>query len=435
MSAATICQFWLALVSSTILTTWCAAKDSEKALTEWRSSFPALTTVELEEWLFNPPKQFPATGEGWDAAFNARRQKEVLRDYVLAEILQRDKTWSVPLLEKAWSKLRNKSRTAPKADLGGDIEILTALHRARGLADPVKVVIGREVGPLRLPREKLTLSVVVKNVSEDGQPVYLKKTDTEDFDNRFRVVLKDDQGREFKRTFTLRSSYADVDGTLKPGDGWQTNLAVRNYLEIPPAGKYQLQVLFHNRCSLARFESTDSLMVCRSDPIELIIPKTNLQTTEATAAEVRRLVAELDGSAPLKIVAGTYGEWAHSVIAKDSPAGKLLELGAPAVPPLIAAAQDEKLSSAKQAWLLSLLYTLTGENDPRKDLFMLSSYTYVEGPWDDWTSTERKQPARDRAVSGLGSATSSQPIDRVRLQKLASTWQEWLSANCEVQMK
>ena len=47
---------------------------------------------------------------------------------------------------------------------------------------------------------------------------------------------------------------------------------------------------------------------------------------------MRQLLEGIDEKGQLKVVAGTYGEWAHKLVAPDSAQGKLLSLGLPALP-------------------------------------------------------------------------------------------------------
>lgn len=406
-----------------------------EALAEWRGSFPGLTTAELENWLFDPPKELPPFGVDPDAGrpngLAQFRQKQVLRDYVLSEILKRDKEWSQSLLAKAFQKTRTFTGFVSRDEFGGSSDVLIAWRRALGQADPLRIDITTK--PIRLAREKLSLPIIVKNVDGE-QAVYLQKCDADQIDPRFRIVLKDGQGNQSKKNSYFSAALARTDVKLNPGEGWETKLQVRDYIEVPPPGKYEVQVQFNNRCAISSFQSVDGLVLCQSDPLELIIDKTKVETTIAVGAEVRRLVADLDGTQPLKIVAGTYGKWAHATIGPDSPEGKLLLLGAAAVPPLVEIVQDEKLNADKRAWLFGLLYTLTGDNDPRRELFTLGSYTYVQGPWHDWTRPAAEQPATANRASVSGRMIN-RGLEGPRLQKFAEKWKDWLATNCDVQVK
>ena len=91
----------------------------------------------------------------------------------------------------------------------------------------------------------------------------------------------------------------------------------------------------------------------------------------------------LEVAKPVKVVDGTYGKWAHDFIRPESPQGKLLKHGLKSAPPLIGALRDETMSAEKRAWILSLLYSVTGLNDPRQGS-ALASYECAEGPWQVW---------------------------------------------------
>jgi hypothetical protein len=394
-----------------------------------RDSLKSMTGAELEDLLFNPPP-LPT----YTTAESARNRPvmEMSRGYVLAEILKRDKEWATPLLEKALKQLRPKSLTAPGKDVGCDLAILTALRRLEGAPDPLSFVVNGDAPIVKGPREGLSgLKIAMKNV--DKQTIALNQEGQQL--TRWRAIVKDKQGREAP-AISQNVFFAGqrAGGPFKPGQTWETELSLYDLVEPPPPGEATLQLLFHNEYRLAGVKDLSCLILNQSKTIDLVIEKSVVHVSAKDIELVERLVKELDGEQPLKIVAGTYGDWAHSLIDKESPAGKLLAMGAPAVPRLVEIVQDEKLSANKLAWLVCILYSLTGENDPRKDYSMLSSYSYIAGPWEAWNSKERKPAGAGNTfrTSGRGSRTSSRPVDQAKLQKLAGTWKEWLAANCEV---
>jgi hypothetical protein len=398
-------------------------QDPHEAL---RDSLKSMTGAELEDLLFNPP---PLPQVSTVEGMRQRQIMEMCRGYVLSEMIKREKEWSVPVLEKAVRQLRPKALDKPGQDVGCDLALLTALRRAEGAADPLMIVVNGDAAVVKASRAELpVLKVALKNV--DKEIIFLGQEGQSL--GRWRAVIKDKDGSEAKANQQFAFGGLPKSGPLKPGQTWETELAVRDLVEPPPPGAATLQLLFHNDYRLAGVKDLSCLVVSQSKTLDLVVEKTVVYTSAKETELVHRLVKELDGDQPLKIIAGTYGEWAHGMIGKDTPAGQLLSLRAAAVPPLIDIAQDASLPSGKRAWLLSILFSLTGENDPRKDYMMLSSYSYVSGPWEIWTSKEPKPAAGTFRTSGRGSRTSSRSVDDAKLLKHAATWKEWLDANCEV---
>ena len=58
-------------------------------------------------------------------------------------------------------------------------------------------------------------------------------------------------------------------------------------------------------------------------------------------------------------------------------------MGIKSAPPLIESLADKSLSENKRAWLLALLFTATGQNDPRIPN-VLGAYDYQETGWQVW---------------------------------------------------
>ena len=355
----------------------------------------------------------------------------------MSEILERDKDWSKPLLQKALSdsKLESKLVGDRNGDVGRDFALLIATRRVEGASDPLVVNVVAHPPVIKTPTNQLPmLKVIVKNV-DDNQSVFFKfGGDTRSGrPSRWRVVVKDEQGKEAKHILRfgfMGGGLASI-GPLKPGETFDTTLAVRDFIESPPPGKYTLQVLFHNKHDLSEIQDVSGIVVSQSKPIELILEKIPIRTSAAKSVEVRRLIDELDEAVPLKVLVGTYGPWAHATIAPDSPAGKLLANGPAAVPPLVAAVQEKDLSTEKRAWLLAILYSLTGENDPRQERDVLGAHSFVGGPWATWTGKNGDPLAASFGIYSSGSVSAGEPKQEKQLE-FAAKWNEWLATNCNV---
>jgi hypothetical protein len=110
----------------------------------------------------------------------------------------------------------------------------------------------------------------------------------------------------------------------------------------------------------------DDLIVFHSEPFELIVehgPKIAIALKRGSMKKARALIRILDDSAPLRILIGEYTEKAHDFISPRSAPGQLLMMKWQAIPALVEALEDEKLSFRKRAWILALLFSITLERD------------------------------------------------------------------------
>jgi hypothetical protein len=163
---------------------------------------------------------------------------------------------------------------------------------------------------------------------------------------------------------------------------WSTQLVLRDFVVAPPKGEYQLSFAYHDQIEIDSSPDLSGLVVFRSKPIILVIRPTELQLTKKEVVEIVKLVSEIPPTLPVHVVAGTFGEWAHELVSPDSSAGKVLLLGMKAIPFLLKRLDEPSLTVERRAWILSLLFTLTGENDPRGSLLSdgpaLGYHYYIE---------------------------------------------------------
>jgi len=98
------------------------------------------------------------------------------------------------------------------------------------------------------------------------------------------------------------------------------------------------------------------------------------------------------------------------LLGEDTAAAKLYALGASAIPFLIDAALDKKSSPRKRAWVLGMLFGITGHNDPRQWNGFLGN-PFIIGQHEYKTSV----------VGGI----SGGMIDVKQQRKFAEQWRVW----------
>jgi hypothetical protein len=211
--------------------------------------------------------------------------------------------------------------------------------------------------------------------------------------------------------------------TLKFNSSWDTVLQMDQFIELKP-GHYTLRIQYHDSKTIADMESTGDLILVHSDSIRLHVQPRIIQLRTSDKEKARNWLTELDENDTLKVLAGTYGSHAHDFISPDSAPGQLLQLRWKAVPVLLEQLADEKLTPAKRAWVLALLFSITGRNDPRLADGVLPSFRYREVGWQVWGGTNGKMNEGGIGFGGDGSVWSGS-IDTARQQEFAKQWQRF----------
>lgn len=311
-----------------------------------------------------------------------------------------------------------------------NLELLTALRRVEGKSDPLQIFVelpNNEIAatPLSLPQ----LRVSIKNV--DGAQQEVGFTFGGNYRSgrqaRWRLAVVDTEGRWVPR----RAQHGLITGgglyergVLRHGESWETVIDARRFIATPLPGRYTLQVLYHDTRTIADLKDISGLIVSKSAEIPFVVEPAVIELTEAERRAAEKWIAEIDADEQVKVVAGTYGEWAHHFLPPDSPQGKLLEMGLKSVPSLIESLQEDTRRAEKRAWILSLLFSVTGEHDPRRGS-ILGSYEKLEGPWEVLGGKPGEEGSRGIGFAARGSSSGGR-IDAKSQEELSAKWIDWL---------
>jgi hypothetical protein len=366
----------------------------------------------------------------------SRFRDDPLYEPCLSEIVRRGgKAWEAflnarleALNKKEFKVTEDSDSTEPGRYF--NLELLTALRRVQKEPDPLVVMLDvkgpLEANPLSLPR----LKVAIKNV--DSQKADIGFRDGGDYRSgrqaRWRIVSRNEKGTELPEkelSGIIVAGGMFRDGILNYEKSWKTELDVRSFVGTCQPGKYSLEVLYHNTREIADASDISGLIVARSKPIVLVVRPLVIEITSAERKQVAQWISALEANKRLKIVAGTYGEWAHKFVAPTTPEGRILGAGLKAVPVLVESLVDNSLSDNKRAWILTLLFSATGENDPREPTGALGSYDYQVAGWQIWGGSPGEEKSGGLGYSDEGSSWGGK-IDRQAQDKLTETWSDWL---------
>jgi tetratricopeptide (TPR) repeat protein len=276
-----------------------------------------------------------------------------------------------------------------------NLEVLTVLRRLQGKSDPVQILPSLAIPTECTFPDLPNFDVGLVNCDCEKKPVIY--TEGGDYrsgrQERWRFEVRDARGD----LLPLLGSPSSIGGglsnvwLLEKGQSWDTTLRMSSFVNLEP-GRYTVRILYHNRLTIADLDSTDGLIMCRSQVFPLHVKRREIKVTKDERAQVRHWLIQLNVRDKVRVLAGSYGKQAHVFIAPTSPAGKLLDLGWKAVPLLLDELARDKLEPERRAWVLALLFGITGQNDPRRD-GVLGNYRDRESGWQVWGGRNGQQNA------------------------------------------
>lgn len=326
-----------------------------------------------------------------------------------------------------------------KARGQGELALLTALRRVQKKGDPltIRVFCGVEREyTLGLP---MVFLVSLENVDWEQRPVNI--TWGGDYRSgrlaRWRFEVTDANGVILpqKELWGMGGGLFDR-RDLPVGGCFTAKLDLSSYVEIEKPGDYTVRILYHDIIAIADVgtpATLDGLILCRSVPIRVKVLPVVVKQSENNRRQIADWIAGLPDQGTVRILSGAYVEASHGFISPESPAGKILATGWPAVPQLIQAANSDKTPPTRRAWALGLLFGITGRNNPAKDDGVISFEDKgVLGPYEFQHSGWAIRAADHSMGYRLGSTTPylSDQIDEKKQLEFARLWLPWIEKGC-----
>jgi hypothetical protein len=323
----------------------------------------------------------------YEKAWNERgfladpRGREAAIDRVLLEaVRRRTALWERFLAQQADELLEPKTESLGSRS---HLLVLTALRRLQGRPDPVEVLV---LGPRRIelswpPRHLLEVELALAPAEEKPVRIVTGGDYRSGWQERWRIEVLDSSGRTLPPRQRLDATGGLMGhALLEPGKSWKTALELGSYATLPGPGSYTARVEYHDRLCISHLEEVSGLILIGSEEIELVVRLPDVELSRGEREEVLALIEELDEQAPLRLLAGAYTGAHHDFIPPGSTAGRLLALGWKAVPELARELEHSRHSPRRRAWILALLFSITGGHDPRQD-GVLGSYLQRSAAW------------------------------------------------------
>ena len=345
------------------------------------------------------------------------------REAYLLEMNRRGGEDIKSFLEMHNDRLAENFQKAPEYRYGrpGNLEVLTVLRRLQGKPDPMQIVVSgpRECIFPNLP----TFEVALTNLDFEKKPVVF--TEGGNYRGgrqaRWRFEVRDDKGNLMPVIVSGDEGGLSREAILEHEQTWNTNLVMGSFIDLEP-GEYTVRILYHDHITIADADTTAGLILCRSEPIKLTVQPRVIDLSKKDREEIRGLIGKLDPKAKVLVLGGTYGKHVHDFIPPQSAAGEILERGWKTVPVLLDELEDAKLEPARRAWVLALLFTITGRNDPRSGE-ILGSYRDRQTWWQVWGGRDGRMDAG--GSGGRDEIKVEGKIDLAKQRQFAESWRQF----------
>ncbi len=293
----------------------------------------------------------------------------------LTEMIRRGGSRWIEFLQRELDALRI-AEEYPK-----DLEMLTALRRVQGLPDPLLLEItDGELIESTFPHLP-ELTVRWRNIDE-----YEDLTYREGQRAWFRVEAVDEEARIAPHPQGRHSQGSSRGTRLRHPEGksWKgghLRLDLMYYVALLHPGDYQVRVQNHPGISIASEDDVRGWILSSSKPVTVRLHPLHIRLDEAERAELLVHLQSIDVLQPVVLLDIPGADGMESKGTTVSSAERLFRAGWRALPLLIDALEDPAMDVKRRAWLLGLLYDLTGWHLPWSERSSVIGSAWTES-WD-----------------------------------------------------
>jgi len=258
-------------------------------------------------------------------------------------------------------------------NLSKNLHFLTALRRVQKKPDPLVIEVKDTVKLNATTRRLPMVSVALRSADIEKTPVWIREggNNRSGRQARWRFEVRDSTGKLLptREIVSFIGGGLSTQGFLRFGERWKTVLNMNRFVRIPNPGKYTVRLHYHNTATIVDVPTTQDLknyIVSSSKSFKLNVtkhPKRVIQLRSGSRRNAEALLRQLNAAKRVKIVGGKYDKSFHSFVPPKSAPGQLLQMKWQAVPVLLEKLVHKNTSLRKRAWILSLLYSISGEDD------------------------------------------------------------------------
>lgn len=302
----------------------------------------------------------------------------------LTEIARRGGDHWETALKNLYAKNQNQLRAAGDFTNGmrvNDVQlpILTALRRVQKKSDPLTILVAGKSYIHCTLSQLPDIAANITNLDAEREPLSVEvggdyRGSTRH--NKWRIEVHDADGRRLPELNEFDMGGFGGFEKLQYAESIPNTLQISSYVMIGEPGKYTLTVMYHPQFGIGNLEQVDGLICCKSATITLVIEPVRIATTKVEQAQAASLIQKLPARGTVKVLGGMYVETMSDFMPKDSPAAQLIQMDWNAVPELIKAVNGNQLNSTQKAWVLGLLFNITGLRNPLDDPTVVGDYDY-----------------------------------------------------------
>jgi hypothetical protein len=265
---------------------------------------------------------------------------------------------------------------------GDDLEMLTVLRRLQGQPDPLQIEVVHDM-PITVTAPG-SCAITARLVNRDVEGKAFAFTDGGGYRSgrleRWNIEATDATGHPVRRAdfdSWMGGGGMSMHARLAPGESRQVDLQLHHYLGAMPPGEYRLRIRYHDDVSIADEPSCEWLVTSCSAEIPLRVVPRRISLPDAERVNLRTNLEALNADAPVLILDAASAGQGLRIENPATPAERLLAAGWDAVPVLLDALNDPQLELGRRAWVLALLYDITGLLSPNLEPDAIGNATLV----------------------------------------------------------
>jgi hypothetical protein len=315
------------------------------------------------------------------------------------------------------------ARLPPEGGKGGfipeDLELLTALRRARHQPDPLALEILSEEEISCVFPSPPRVAMQLMNVDRES----FGFTSSRGFrSGRFEGCWVEAIDATGVRAKPLQSPGMIGGGSssrrlLPAGKGAdRIGLELPQYVLLAHPGSYRVRILYSDRNDIAGEDSIGGWILLSSPAFTVRIEPLKVRASREGVQRMREWIAALNPDKKIPLVSGHWHPKLEFQGEAQTPEDHLFRSGWPAVAVMLDALSNMELAPRRRAWVLGMLWNITGLNNPTGQEFQ---HALGAAEWiTTWpTSVEEGQPTLAEAFDFGGDLLETQD-----LMRLNETW-------------
>ena len=352
-------------------------------------------------------------------------------DLILSEVVRRGGLkWEAKLKERSDSLLELwRQEGHSPAQSRSHLLVMSAYYRIKGLPDPIRVVIKGDNQLTMTYPEMPTFEVSILN--DHPQKITLSWLEGGNYRHgrweSFGFEVTDARNRVMPIVVHIKDmmhtgGIVDII-ELKHKEDWKNRLPLERYIGTLPPGRYEIRAVYAFGELIGSIQEKSRAFMLYSSPITIMVKPKMVTVSRKQIEEARYLCRSLPTEGPVRFIHGSYDPELHEAFMPPlSAAGRILQMGWAAVPTMVDSLNDKELDPTRRAWLLALLYSVTGLNSPT-DIVVFDTERIPPGVLGHYEYVLGRRWGASRRI--LASGSRGRKIDVEKQVEFSKRWRGW----------